>query len=308
MQQPARPPILPWGALPPVKRMAWDGRTLPVTWQGAPEIMGVLNLTPDSFSDGGELLAPGGALKRDALLRRAEAFVKEGAAYLDLGAESTRPGAEGLSEDEEWARIQEALELLAPRFDVKLSVDTSTPEILRRAPALGAALLNDVRALQRPGALAAAAESSASVCLMHMQGSPASMQDAPHYDDVVGEVLAFLQARMGEAEAAGIARDRILLDPGFGFGKTLAHNLSLFRALPRFVALGVPVLIGVSRKRMLGALTGRESPKARVVAGAVLAAEAARHGVAIIRTHDVAETRDALAMVQALDGPNEDAL
>jgi dihydropteroate synthase len=283
--------------------MAWDGRALPVTWQGAPEIMGVLNLTPDSFSDGGELLAPGGALKRDALLRRAEAFVKEGAAYLDLGAESTRPGAEGLSEEEEWTRIQEALELLAPRFDVKLSVDTSTPEILRRAPALGAALLNDVRALQRPGALAAAAESSASVCLMHMQGSPASMQDAPHYDDVVGEVLAFLQARMGEAEAAGIARDRILLDPGFGFGKTLAHNLSLFRALPRFVALGVPVLMGVSRKRMLGALTGRESPKARVVAGAVLAAEAARHGVAIIRTHDVAETRDALAMVQALDDP-----
>lgn len=302
-----RPPIPPWGALPPVKRMAWDGRTLPVTWQGAPEIMGVLNLTPDSFSDGGELLSPRGVLQRDPLLRRAETFVEAGAAYLDLGAESTRPGAKGLPEGEEWARIQEALELLAPRFDVKLSVDTSTPEILRQAPALGAALLNDVRALQRPGALAAAAASSASVCLMHMQGDPASMQAAPHYDDVVGEVLAFLQARMGEAEAAGIARDRILLDPGFGFGKTLAHNLSLFRALPRFVALGVPVLIGVSRKRMLGALTGREAAKARVVAGAVLAAEAARHGVAIIRTHDVAETRDALAMVQALDGPTKDA-
>ena len=302
-----RPPTPPWGALPPVKRMAWDGRTLPVTWQGAPEIMGVLNLTPDSFSDGGELLSPRGVLQRDPLLRRAETFVEAGAAYLDLGAESTRPGAKGLPEGEEWARIQEALELLAPRFDVKLSVDTSTPEILRQAPALGAALLNDVRALQRPGALAAAAAASASVCLMHMQGDPASMQAAPHYDDVVGEVLAFLQARMGEAEAAGIARDRILLDPGFGFGKTLAHNLSLFRALPRFVALGVPVLIGVSRKRMLGALTGREAPKARVVAGAVLAAEAARHGVAIIRTHDVAETRDALAMVQALDGPTKDA-
>ena len=273
--------------------MAWDGQTLPVTWQGAPEIMGVLNLTPDSFSDGGELLSSTGALKRDALLRRAEAFVEEGAAYLDLGAESTRPGAQGLPKEEEWARIQEALELLAPRFDVKLSVDTSTPEILRHAPALGAALLNDVRALQRPGALAAAAESSASVCLMHMQGSPAEMQEAPHYDDVVAEVLAFLEQRMCEAEAAGIGRSRVLLDPGFGFGKTLAHNLSLFRALPRFVALGVPVLIGVSRKRMLGALTGRDSPKARVVAGAVLAAEAARHGVAIIRTHDVAETRDA---------------
>ena len=307
MRRPGPPLILPWGALPPVKRMAWDGRTLPVTWQGAPEIMGVLNLTPDSFSDGGELLSPRGVLQRDPLLRRAETFVEAGAAYLDLGAESTRPGAKGLPEGEEWARIQEALELLAPRFDVKLSVDTSTPEILRQAPALGAALLNDVRALQRPGALAAAAASSASVCLMHMQGDPASMQAAPHYDDVVGEVLAFLQARMGEAEAAGIARDRILLDPGFGFGKTLAHNLSLFRALPRFVALGVPVLIGVSRKRMLGALTGREAPKARVVAGAVLAAEAARHGVAIIRTHDVAETRDALAMVQALDGPTKDA-
>lgn len=302
MRRPGPPPTPPWGALPPVKHMAWDGRTLPVTWQGAPEIMGVLNLTPDSFSDGGELLTPNGALQREALLRRADAFVKEGAAYLDLGAESTRPGAQGLPEGEEWARIQEALELLAPRFDVKLSVDTSTPEILRQAPALGAALLNDVRALQRPGALEAAAGSSAAVCLMHMQGSPASMQDAPQYDDVVGEVLAFLQARMGEAEAAGIARDRLLLDPGFGFGKTLAHNLRLFRALPRFVALGVPVLIGVSRKRMLGALTGREDPKARVVAGAVLAAEAARHGVAIIRTHDVAETRDALAMVQALDG------
>ena len=303
MPRAGRPPIPPWGALPPVKHMAWDGRTLPVTWQGAPEIMGVLNLTPDSFSDGGELLAPRGALRRDALLRRAEAFVEEGAAYLDLGAESTRPGARGLPEEEEWARIQEALELLAPRFDVKLSVDSSTPEILRRAPALGAAMLNDVRALQRPGALAAAAESSASVCLMHMQGDPASMQEAPHYDDVVGEVLAFLQDRMLEAEAVGIDRSRIVLDPGFGFGKTLAHNLSLLRALPRVVALGVPVLIGVSRKHMLGALTGRESPKARVVAGAVLAAEAARHGVAIIRTHDVAETRDALAMVQALDGP-----
>ncbi len=265
--------------------------------------MGVLNLTVDSFSDGGELLAPNGRLKRDALLRRAESFVAEGATYLDLGAESTRPGARGLSEDEECARIEEALAVLRPRFDVAFSVDSSTPRVFERASTLGATLLNDVRALQRPGALAAAAASRAAVCLMHMQGSPETMQDAPHYDDVVAEVIAFLEARIQAAKAAGVEDGRIVLDPGFGFGKTLNHNLALFRALPRLVALGYPVLIGVSRKRMLGQVTGREAAKDRVVAGAVLAAEAARQGVAIIRTHDVGATRDALAVIKALEAP-----
>ncbi len=270
-------------------------------WQGAPALMGVLNLTADSFSDGGELLAPNGRLKREALLRRADAFVAEGATYLDLGAESTRPGARGLGAEEECARIEEALKLLAPRFDVALSVDSSTPMVFECAAALGATLINDVRALRRPGALAAAAASGATVCLMHMQGSPESMQDAPHYEDVVAEVIAFLAARIQAAREAGIDDTRIVLDPGFGFGKTLAHNLALFRALPRFVGLGYPVLIGVSRKRMLGQLTGREAAKDRVVAGSVLAAEAARQGVAIIRTHDVGATRDALAVIKALE-------
>ena len=263
--------------------------------------MGVLNLTADSFSDGGELLASNGRVKREALLRRAETFVAEGATYLDLGAESTRPGARGLGAEEECARIEEALTLLAPRFDVALSVDSSTPAVFERAAALGATLLNDVRALQRPGALAAAAASGASVCLMHMQGSPESMQDAPHYEDVVAEVITFLQARVRAAKTAGIDEAKIVLDPGFGFGKTLTHNLALFRALPRLVALGYPVLIGVSRKRMLGQLTGREAAKDRLVAGAVLASEAARQGVAIIRTHDVGATRDAIAVVKALE-------
>jgi dihydropteroate synthase len=272
-----------------------------VRWQGAPALMGVLNLTADSFSDGGELLAPNGRLKREALLRRADAFVAEGATYLDLGAESTRPGARGLGAEEECARIEEALKLLAPRFDVALSVDSSTPMVFECAAALGATLINDVRALRRPGALAAAAASGATVCLMHMQGSPESMQDAPHYEDVVAEVIAFLAARIQAAREAGIDDTRIVLDPGFGFGKTLAHNLALFRALPRFVGLGYPVLIGVSRKRMLGQLTGREAAKDRVVAGSVLAAEAARQGVAIIRTHDVGATRDALAVIKALE-------
>lgn len=270
-------------------------------WQGAPALMGVLNLTADSFSDGGELLAPNGRLKREALLRRADAFVAEGATYLDLGAESTRPGARGLGAEEECARIEEALKLLAPRFDVALSVDSSTPMVFECAAALGATLINDVRALRRPGALAAAAASGATVCLMHMQGSPESMQDAPHYEDVVAEVIAFLEARVQAAREAGIDGTRIVLDPGFGFGKTLTHNLALFRALPRFVGLGYPVLIGVSRKRMLGQLTGREAAKDRVVAGSVLAAEAARQGVAIIRTHDVGATRDALAVIKALE-------
>jgi dihydropteroate synthase len=281
--------------------LSWDGKTLPVRWQGAPALMGVLNLTADSFSDGGELLAPNGRLKREALLRRADAFVAEGATYLDLGAESTRPGARGLGAEEECARIEEALKLLAPRFDVALSVDSSTPMVFECAAALGATLINDVRALRRPGALAAAAASGATVCLMHMQGSPESMQDAPHYEDVVAEVIAFLEARVQAAREAGIDDTRIVLDPGFGFGKTLAHNLALFRALPRFVGLGYPVLIGVSRKRMLGQLTGREAAKDRVVAGSVLAAEAARQGVAIIRTHDVGATRDALAVIKALE-------
>lgn len=270
-------------------------------WQGAPALMGVLNLTADSFSDGGELLAPNGRLKREALLRRADAFVAEGATYLDLGAESTRPGARGLGAEEECARIEEALKLLAPRFDVALSVDSSTPMVFECAAALGATLINDVRALRRPGALAAAAASGATVCLMHMQGSPESMQDAPHYEDVVAEVIAFLEARVQAARGAGIDDTRIVLDPGFGFGKTLTHNLALFRALPRFVGLGYPVLIGVSRKRMLGQLTGRKAAKDRVVAGSVLAAEAARQGVAIIRTHDVGATRDALAVIKALE-------
>ncbi|MBT0963802.1 dihydropteroate synthase [Denitromonas iodatirespirans] len=257
----------------------------------SPKIMAILNLTPDSFSGDGMLK------QRDAVLRRAEAALKDGAHLLDLGGESSRPGAESVSEAEELDRVLPIVEALAG-WDVPVSVDTVKPAVMSAAIAAGAAMINDINALHAPGALEAVADSEAAVCLMHMQGAPRTMQAAPHYDDVVAEVAAALAERMAALLAVGVAPERILIDPGFGFGKTLAHNVALFRALPTF-ALQAPVLVGVSRKSMLGTLTG-QPVEGRGVASAVAAALAVQAGAACVRVHDVAATRDALAVLEAL--------
>lgn len=258
-----------------------------------PQVMGILNITPDSFSDGGELLRAGRP-DLNAIRRRAEAMIAAGASLLDVGGESTRPGAIPVSLQEELDRVLPVLEALRD-LDVVLSVDTSTPDLMRACAAHGAGLINDVRALERPGALAAAAASGLPVCLMHRQGEPATMQLAPHYDDVVAEVMVFLQRRVEACCTAGIDRSRLLVDPGFGFGKTLGHNLRLLKRLALLNSLQLPVLIGLSRKRMLGAVTGR-SEKDRVVAGVVAAVLAVQQGACIVRTHDVAETVDAMKL------------
>lgn len=263
-----------------------------------PQVMGILNITEDSFSDGGELL-PAGRLDGDALLRRAEAMVEAGASLLDLGAESTRPGATSVAEDEELERLGAALALLRPRFDVVLSVDSSSPAVFAMAAASGVGLLNDVRALRREGAVEVARDSGLPVCLMHMQGEPGTMQDDPRYHDVMAEVGSFLSERVQACEQAGIDRDRILLDPGFGFGKRLEHNLTLLADLKSLAASGLPILVGMSRKRMLGELTGRAMGE-RVAAGVAAAVLAAERGASIIRTHDVAATVDGLKVLEGL--------
>ncbi|MFM7273990.1 MAG: dihydropteroate synthase [Gammaproteobacteria bacterium] len=263
--------------------------------------MGILNLTPDSFSDGGELWREG-APALDRVLRRAERMVADGASILDLGGESTRPGALSPPEQQELDRVLPALEAIATRLDVILSVDTSSPALMREAASRGAGLINDVRALRRSGALAAAVDTGLAVCLMHMQGEPGTMQKDPRYADVCAEVSAFLLARAADCEAAGIPRAQIVLDPGFGFGKTQAHNLALFRGLPGLVALGFPVLVGVSRKSMIGRMLTHD-PRRRLAGGLALATLAAQAGARIVRTHDVRATRDVLAVAAAiLDG------
>ena len=255
--------------------------------------MGVINVTPDSFSDGGRHAT------LDAALRRGERLAAEGADILDIGGESTRPGAAEVSVAEEIDRVVPVIAALASRLDLPLSVDTSKPEVMRAAVAAGAGLINDIYALRRPGALAAAAQLAVPVCLMHMRGTPEIMQQEPHYTDPVVEVSAFLKERLAACEGAGIPRHRILLDPGFGFGKTLEHNLALLAGLPTLAALGQPLLVGLSRKSMIGALTGREVGErlAGSLAAAVLAVE---RGARVIRVHDVAATRDALRVAHAL--------
>ena len=254
--------------------------------------MGVVNVTPDSFSDGGAFLDP------RAAIARVERVVDEGAAIVDIGGESTRPGAAPVPVAEELRRVMPVIER-ALQLPAIVSIDTSRPEVIRTALAAGVHMVNDVRALTLPGALEAAAESTAAVCVMHMQGGPADMQDNPRYDDVVREVAAFLAARVLACERAGIARERIAIDPGIGFGKTVAHNLELLRNLATLAATGLPVLAGLSRKRMIGELTGR--PVDRRLAGSVaLATIAALRGACIVRAHDVAETVDALRVVAAL--------
>ena len=263
---------------------------------GRPCIAGVVNVTADSFSDGGRFLDPERAVEHGLRL------VAEGADLLDIGGESTRPGSAEIAADEEIARVVPVIEALAREVAVPISIDTSKPEVMRAAVAAGAGLINDVRALRGEGALDAAAELGVPVCLMHMQGEPASMQDAPHYDDVVGEVHRFLTERMFACQLAGIDKRRILVDPGFGFGKTLEHNLALLRSLARFAELG-PVLVGLSRKGMIGALTGHAEPPARAAGSAAAALIAVQNGATIVRVHDVAITRDALAVWRAVGPP-----
>ena len=257
-----------------------------------PLIMGVVNITPDSFSDGGRFLDPAAALARARLL------IEEGADLIDLGAESSRPGAAAVPGAEE--ELRRLLPVLRGLRDLPLSVDTVKPEVMRVALAEGASMINDINALRAPGAVAAVAAADAAVCLMHMQGSPGTMQQDPHYDDVVGEVKAFLLERIESVCAAGIAPERIAIDPGFGFGKTLEHNLELLRRLREFEVLGVPLLAGWSRKSSLGAITGRPAGE-RLAASIAAALIAAQNGAAILRVHDVAATRDALLVLAAVE-------
>ena len=265
-----------------------------------PQIMGVLNVTPDSFSDGGQLLSNEGLL-HDRLLERAVQMVADGAAILDIGGESTRPGAAPVSLQEELDRVMGAVQLIAPRLDVILSIDTSTPEVMCEAAQAGAGLLNDVRAFSREGAMAAAVASQLPVSLMHMSDEPDRMQEQTEYVDVVTDVKAFLAHRIAACREAGIAKDQMMIDPGFGFGKTVAQNYEMLRRLEEFASFDLPILVGVSRKSMIGAITGRPASE-RVVPSAVLAVMAAARGASVIRVHDVAETADALAVWQATEG------
>jgi dihydropteroate synthase len=256
--------------------------------------MGVLNVTPDSFSDGGRFADPQAAIAQGVRL------AAEGAALIDVGGESTRPGAEGVSLEEELARVVPVIRALRAATDAILSVDTSKPEVMAAAAAAGAGLINDVRALRAPGALAAARASGCAVCLMHMQGEPRTMQQAPRYADVTAEVRAFLDERVLACRAAGFAAEQLLIDPGFGFGKTFAHNLTLLRHLSELTRADVPLLVGLSRKALLGKLTGRAAGE-RVYGSVALAVIAAERGARIIRAHDVAATVDALKVIAALD-------
>ena len=255
-------------------------------------IMGVVNVTPDSFFDGGHYLS------LDAVVAHAQRLIDEGADLLDIGGESTRPGAAAVSLEEERRRVLPVLEALLSA-NSPLSVDTQKPELMHEAAAAGAAMINDVNGFEAADALQAVSGSDCAICIMHKQGRPQTMQQAPQYRDVVAEVDGYLRGRVAAAEAAGIARSRIVVDPGFGFGKTLEHNLALLRELNRVAAAGVPVLAGLSRKSMIGALTGREVGD-RVFGSVAAALIAAQHGAAILRVHDVAATRDALAVWNAV--------
>ena len=271
-------------------RLQCGGRWLDLT---RPVVMGVLNVTPNSFSDGGRFIG------QAAALAQADLMVSEGAALIDVGGESTRPGAEPVPLQQELDRVIPVIQALASRLDVVISVDTIKPEVMRAAEAAGAGLINDVMGLRGPGSLAAAAAGHAAVCLMHMQGEPRTMQAAPRYVDVVTEVDAFLRERVQVCIDAGIERSRLCVDPGFGFGKTLDHNLALLAALPQLCAGGVPLLAGLSRKSMLGTLTGRPVDE-RVPASVAAATVAVLGGARIVRAHDVAATRDALRVAEAV--------
>ena len=270
----------------------------------SPAIMAVLNLTPDSFSDGGQLFVDQ-SIDKDKVLSTVEAMIDEGANIIDLGGESTRPGAKPVSVQQELDRVIPILEWLSKRFDSIFSVDTSSPQVILEAERAGAHLINDVRALRRDGALDAASETGLPVCLMHMQNEPESMQQNPQYQDVVSAVINFLDRRKQQCIVAGIAHDQILLDPGFGFGKTLEHNLSLFSALPEFAKKKHPIVVGVSRKSMIGQIINTEVNDRLIgsVTMAVLAAQKIYQvgGSMILRVHDVKETKQAIQIWQATE-------
>ena len=258
-----------------------------------PQVMGILNVTPDSFSDGGQYNA------LDAALYRVEKMMVEGADIIDVGGESTRPGAMAVAEAEEIDRVVPLIEAINARFDVPISVDTSKPAVMTVAVAAGAWMINDVRALREEGALSAAAKAGVPICLMHMQGEPRTMQSEPHYGDVVADVMAFMQERVAACESAGIDKKQLLIDPGFGFGKALAHNLKLLRELGRFKDMGLPILVGISRKSMVGAVLDR--PVEQRLHGSLAAATlAVWQGAKVIRVHDVAETVDAIKFAYAV--------
>ncbi|MCC5855917.1 MAG: dihydropteroate synthase [Idiomarina sp.] len=256
------------------------------------QVMGILNVTPDSFSDGGQFH------RLDMALRHAEAMVAAGADWIDVGGESTRPGAPDVALDDELKRVIPVIERLRAELNVQVSIDTSKAQVMTAAVAAGAAMINDVRALREEGALEAAAATQAQICLMHMQGKPRNMQDNPIYEDVVNEVKQFFESRIRDCERVGIERQRLILDPGFGFGKSMRHNYELLQRLQAFQEFRLPVLAGISRKSMLGHVTGRAVDE-RLAASLAAAVIAALKGAQIIRVHDVAETVDALKVVTA---------
>lgn len=262
--------------------------------QSSVQVMGILNITPDSFSDGGRFHS------RDRALQHVEQMLLEGVDIIDVGGESTRPGAPSVSIQEEMERVIPVITAIRERFDIPLSVDTSKPEVMLAAVSAGADLINDVCALQQPSALAACAKLAVPVCLMHMQGQPRTMQQSPHYHDVVQDIVQFFQERIAACETAGIARQRLILDPGFGFGKTLSHNVELLRRLAAFSDLGLPILVGLSRKSMIGALLDNRPVEGRLHGSVASAVIAAMQGASIVRVHDVGATVDALKIVNAV--------
>ncbi len=262
-----------------------------------PIVMGVLNVTPDSFSDGGRFF------ELQAALAQAERLAGEGAAIIDVGGESTRPGAAPVDVDEELRRVIPVIECLVERLALPVSVDTRKPEVMRAAIAAGASMVNDVSALRGPGAMEAVAQSDVAICLMHMRGEPRTMQREPRYTDVLAEVRDFLRGRVARCVEAGISVSRLVIDPGFGFGKTLDHNLELLRRLPELAAEGHPVLAGLSRKSMIGQLTGRADGE-RLGGSVALATVAVLAGARIVRAHDVGPTVDAIRIVAAMGGPH----
>ncbi|MEZ9398810.1 dihydropteroate synthase [Vibrio splendidus] len=259
-----------------------------------PHVMGILNVTPDSFSDGGKFNSLGNALLQ------AERMIQVGVSIIDIGGESTRPGAPEVSLEEELVRVIPAIKAIRAKFDVWISIDTSKAEVMRQAVEAGADLINDVRALQEPGALQAAAEANVPVCLMHMKGQPRTMQASPTYDDVLTDVEAFLQERVEACEAVGISKDQLILDPGFGFGKTIEHNYHLLAHLEKFHTLGLPILAGMSRKSMIFKLLNK-APADCMVASVTCATIAAMKGAQIIRVHDVEDTLEAMKIIEVMN-------
>ncbi|MEZ9391019.1 dihydropteroate synthase [Vibrio splendidus] len=259
-----------------------------------PHVMGILNVTPDSFSDGGKFNS------LDNALLQAERMIQAGVSIIDIGGESTRPGAPDVSLEEELARVIPAIKAIRAQFDVWISIDTSKAEVMRQAVEAGADLINDVRALQEPGALQAAAEANVPVCLMHMKGQPRTMQASPVYDDVLTDVEAFLQERVEACEAVGISKEQLILDPGFGFGKTIEHNYHLLAHLEKFHTLGLPVLAGMSRKSMIFKLLDK-APADCMVASVTCATIAAMKGAQIIRVHDVEDTLEAMKIIEVMN-------